>query len=69
MNKRNKILIITAAAFVLTAVVFLIVGFSMAGVNILEWFSSKWAMAFYITFGVYGLFVIFLFIGDYIKRL
>lgn len=62
-------LIITAALFAVTAVVFLIVGFSMAGTNILEWLGSKWAMLFYITFGVYALIAIFIMIGDWIKRL
>lgn len=69
MKKRNKILIITAIAFVVTAIVFLILGFALAGNDILAWFGSKYAMLFYIVFGTYGLIVLFVLIGDRIKRL
>lgn len=69
MKKRNRILIITAIAFVITAIVFLIVGFAMAGNDILAWFGSKYAMLFYIVFGTYFLFIVFILIGDRIKRL
>jgi len=69
MKKRNRILIITAIAFVVTAIAFLIVGFAMAGNDILAWFGSKYAMLFYIVFGTYFLFIVFILIGDRIKRL
>ena len=69
MKKRNRILKITAIAFLVTAVVFLIVGFAMAGNDILAWLGSKYAMLFYIVFGTYFLFIVFILIGDRIKRL
>ena len=69
MKRKNKILIITAIAFVITAIIFLIVGSSLAGTNILEWLSSQYAMLFYMVFGIYGLIVLFVFIGDWIKRI
>lgn len=69
MKHRNKILIIIAIIFVITAIAFLITGFALAGNDIIAWFSSKYAVLFYITFGVYGLFIIFILISDWIKRL
>lgn len=69
MKSKNKILLITALLFVITAVVFLILGFSLAGANVWAWFGSKWAMIFYIVFGIYALIIIYLVVGDWIKRL
>ena len=69
MKKRNKLLIITAILFVVTAIVFLILGFALAGNDILAWFGSKYAMLFYIVFGTYFLFILFIIIGDRIKRI
>ena len=69
MKKRNKILIITAIAFAITAIVFLILGFALSGANILEWFASKYAMLFYIVFGCYLLIIIFTLVGDLIKKI
>lgn len=69
MKRKNKLLIIIAIAFIITAIVFLIVGLTMAGNNILEWLTSKYAILFYIAFGTYAVFVVFLFIGDWIKKI
>lgn len=69
MKRKNKILIITAIAFVITAIVFLVLGFALAGNNIIAWFGSKYAMLFYITFGMYGLFVLFVLLGDKIRNI
>lgn len=69
MKKRNKILIITAIAFVVTALIFLILGFALAGNDIIAWLGSKYAMLFYIVFGTYGLVILFVLIGNRIKRL
>lgn len=69
MKRRNKILIITAIAFVITAIVFLVLGFAIAGNNVIAWFGSKYAMLFYITFGMYGLFVLFILLGDKIRNI
>lgn len=69
MKKRNRTLIIIAIAFVIAAIAFLIVGFAMAGNDILAWFGSKYAVLFYIVLGTYLLFIVFIFLGDMIKRL
>lgn len=69
MKKRNKVLIIIALAFVVIATVLLILGFALAGNDVVAWLSSKYAMLFYIAFGTYLLFVLFVIIGDRIKRL
>ena len=69
MKKRNKILIIISIVFVVVATVFLILGFALAGNDILALLGSKYAMLFYIAFGTYGLIVLFVLISDRIKRL
>lgn len=69
MKHRNKILIITAIVFVVTAIVFLITGFAVAGNDVIAWFGSKYAMLFYITFGMYGLFIVFILLGDKIRKI
>lgn len=70
MKKRNKALLITAILFAITAVAFLIVGFSLAGTNVIEWlFTSQYAWLFFIVFGTYGLVILFIILGDKIKRL
>lgn len=69
MKHRNKILIITAILFAVTALAFLLIGFAVAGNDIIAWFGSKYAMLFYIVFGTYGLVILFVVIGDRIKRL
>ena len=69
MKKRNRILIITSIAFLIAATAFLIAGFAIDGNDILSWLGSKYAVLFYIVFGTYFLFIVFILIGDRIKRL
>lgn len=69
MKKRNKILLIVAGVFIALAIAFLIVGFTLAGENILAWFTSKWALLFYSAFSVYAIVVIAIVAGDLIKRI
>lgn len=69
MRKRNKILIITSIVFVVLAIVFLILGFTLSGANVLAWFTSKWAILIYTVYGVYALIVLFFLVGDWIKKI
>lgn len=69
MKKRNRVLIIISIAFLVAATAFLIAGFAIAGNDILSWLGSKYAVLFYIVFGTYFLFILFILIGDRIKRL
>lgn len=69
MKHRNKILIITAIVFVITAIIFLVVGFTVAGNDVIAWLGSKYAMLFYIVFGMYGLFIVFVLLGDRIRKI
>ena len=69
MKKRNKMLIITAVLFVITGIAFLITGYALSGHDIIAWFSSKWAMMFYLAFALYAIIVGTILIGDLIKRI
>jgi len=69
MKRRNLVIIIISAIFLVIAVAFLITGFAFAGYDILGWFGSKWAMWFYVILGVYGLTILFIFLGDRIRRI
>ena len=69
MKNKNRVIIILSAIFVLAALIFLILGFTLAGVNVLAWFTSTQAYIFYIFAGLYVLTIIFIIVGDYIKRL
>ena len=69
MKKRNKIIIIVSAIFLVIAIAMLIVGFIIKDGNILWWFTSKWAMWFYVLLGLYLLFIAGLFINDKIRSL
>lgn len=69
MKHRNKVLIAIAIAFMITAAAFLILGFALSGYDILGWFGSKWAMLFYMMFGVYAIVAGYFLIGDRLKRL
>ena len=69
MVRKSKLLIAIIAAFVATAALFLILGFALSGADILGWFTSKWAILFYMAFAVYALFAGYILIGDRIKRI
>ena len=69
MKNRNKILIILGAVLIVAAIVFLILGFSISGVDMLAWFGSKWAMWFYVFFGMYALLVCAFFVIEWIRKL
>ena len=69
MNKRNKIIIIMSIIFIVLAIAFLITGFALAGNDVLAWFCSKYAMLFYIAFGVYFLVIMYFVVTDRIKKI
>ena len=69
MNKRNKIIIIMSLIFIVLAIAFLITGFALAGNDVLAWFGSKYAMLFYIVFGVYFLVIVYFVVTDRIKKI
>ena len=69
MNKRNKIVLILFAVFLSLALIFVILGFALAGNDIIAWFGSKWAMWVYVILGLYGLTILFIWISDKIKRI
>lgn len=69
MNKRNKIIIIMSIVFIVLAIAFLITGFALAGNDVLSWFGSKYAMLFYIVFGVYFLVIMYFVVTDRIKKI
>lgn len=69
MKKRNKVLIITSVVFLIIALTFVILGFQLSGHDVLAWFGSKWAMWFYVIGGLYVGFIVFIIVGDLIKKL
>ena len=69
MKTRNKILIITSIIFVIGALIILICGFALSGVDIIGWFATKWAYWLYTFAAVYVLVVVFVLVLDKIKKL
>lgn len=69
MKRRNKSLIIISIVMVVLALVFFITSLTISKISIIEWLTSKYAMLFYIVFGTYGLIVLSIVVGDWIKRL
>ena len=69
MKRRNKSLFIISIVMVVLALVFFITSLTISKISIIEWLTSKYAMLFYIVFGTYGLIVLSIVVGDWIKRL
>ena len=69
MNKRNRTLIICGIIWGVLALVLTILGFILAGCDIIAWFSSKWAMYLYVFLGVYLIVLGFVFIFPWIRRM
>lgn len=67
MNKRNRTLIICGIIWAVLALVLTLLGFILAGLDIIAWFSSKWAMYAYVFLGVYLLVVLVAFVIPAIK--
>ena len=58
-----------AIIFIAFAIIFLALGLILSGEDLIGWLTSKYAVLFYIVFGTYGLLVLFMIIGDKIRRL
>ena len=69
MKKRNRIIVILGAIFIVAAITFIVLGFALSGADILAWFGSKWAMWLYAFAGVYVLVLIYLIISERIRSL
>lgn len=67
MNKRNRTLVICGIAWGVAAIIITVVGFALSGADILAWFSSKWAMFFYVFLGVWLLFIAIVFVIPMIR--
>ena len=68
MNKRNKALIISGIIWAALALIITFIGFALSGFNLIAWFSSKYAMFFYVFLGVYVIVIIIFFVFPYIKN-
>lgn len=55
-------------AFLLIGGVALVVGFEMAGMDVLGWFSTKYAMIVYFFVGAYVLMLVGFWVSDYVHR-
>ena len=59
---------ILVGAFLLVAIVAMIVGFYLAGFDILGWFKTRYAFIVYIVVGFYLFIASYVFIMEYIKK-
>lgn len=71
MEKRNKVIALIATGALIVAILCLILGFGLTygWHSIIEWFSSKWAFWVYIVAGLWIIGLLYIFIGDRIRRL
>lgn len=67
MSARAKWTLLVGA-FLVVGLVAMVVGFKLAGFDILAWFSSKYAMIVYIVLGLYVFFVAYVFIMEYLQK-
>ncbi len=65
-NKAKWTLLV--GAFLLVAIVAMIVGFYLAGFDILGWFKTRYAFIVYIVVGFYLFIASYVFIMEYIKK-
>ena len=68
MNRRNRTLIICGLIWAVLAITITVLGFALNGADIIAWFSSKWAMFFYVFLLVYLLVIVIFFIIPMIKE-
>ena len=69
MKNKNKLMIVIEIGILIIGLLALLISFLMSGVNIAEWFSSRYAIVSFVILG--GCLIIFigLLISDWIKRL
>lgn len=65
-NKAKWTLLV--GAFLLVAIVAMIVGFCLAGFDILGWFKTRYAFIVYIVVGFYIFIASYVFIMEYIQK-
>lgn len=65
-NKAKWTLLV--GAFLLVAIVAMIVGFYLAGFDILGWFKTRYAFIVYIVVGFYLFIASYVFIMEYIQK-
>ena len=65
-NKAKWTLLV--GAFLLVAIVAMILGFYLAGFDILGWFKTRYAFIVYIVVGFYLFIASYVFIMEYIKK-
>ena len=65
-NKAKWTLLV--GAFLLVAIVAMIVGFYLAGFDILVWFKTRYAFIVYIVVGFYVFIASYVFIMEYIHK-
>lgn len=65
-NKAKWTLLV--GAFLLVAIVAMIVGFYLAGFDILGWFKTRYAFIVYIVVGFYLFIASYVFIMEYIEK-
>ena len=65
-NKAKWTLLV--GAFLLVAIVAMIVGFYLAGFDILGWFNTRYAFIVYIVVGFYLFIASYVFIMEYIQK-
>lgn len=69
MRKDNHLLIALSVIFVALAAVFALLGLIFSGHDVLAWFGSNIAMAFYIIMGCYAGIIGYMWLSDRIKRM
>ena len=69
MKLRNKIFTIVLICLIVLAVVGIGVGYALIGADVLGWFTSRYAMWFYIFVILYVLIWLGLYVYDQIKSL
>lgn len=67
MTPRMKWALIVGA-FLIVGGVSMIVGFSIAGFDIIGWFSTKYAMIVYIFVGIYAIILGSIIVMDYVRK-
>lgn len=69
MKGRNLKLIVSLAIVAVVAIVLLIVGYALSGVDLAAWLGSKYAVTLYIFVGIYGIVVLIITLHERNKRL
>lgn len=67
MGGKTKILVVTAVAL-FVALTALILGFWIAGFDVLGWFTTKWAIIVYVCVGFYLSFVLGVVVREYFTK-